>query len=294
LSIPLSPKGIPLKYLDLAAAFKTSVLDPTTGLPPHREYDLSIELDERKPLPTPGKTYPLSPAETQSLEEYINDALALGRIQPSRSPLGAPCFFVKKPNGCLRLCIDYRGLNVIMQKNAYPLTLISDIFNRLGKARRFSCLDLPKAYHLLRIKKGDEWKTAFRCKFGLFEYKVMPFGHTNAPAAFQFFMNNIFADLQPECLVIYLDDLLIFSADPSDHDRHVHLVLECLIKHDLVVCPVKCSFDLTQIDFLGHIISTDGIHMDPAKVDAVANWPEPKRKRALQSFLGFANFTIAL
>jgi hypothetical protein len=156
---------------------------------------------------TPGKTYPLSPAKTQSLEEYINDALALGRIRPSRSPLGAPCFFVKKPNGGLRLCIDYRGLNAIMQKNAYPLPLISDIFDCLGKARRFSRLDLPEAYHLLRIKKGDEWKTAFLCKFGSFEYKVMPFGLMNAPAAFQFFMNDIFADLQHECLVIYLDDL---------------------------------------------------------------------------------------
>jgi hypothetical protein len=124
-SIPLSPEGIPLKYLDLAAAFKTFVLDPTTGLPSHREYDLSIELDERKPLPTPGKTYPLSPAETQSLEEYINNALALGRIRPSHSPLGVPCFFVKKPNGGLRLCIDYRGLNAITQKNTYPLPLIS-------------------------------------------------------------------------------------------------------------------------------------------------------------------------
>jgi hypothetical protein len=141
--------------LDLAAAFKPSILDPTTGLPPHREYDLSIELDEQKPLPTPGKTYPLSPAEMQLLEEYINDALALGRIRPSRSSLGAPCFFVKKPNGGLRLCIDYRRLNLITQKNAYPLP-------HLGKARQFSRLDLPEAYHLLRIKKGDEWKTAFR------------------------------------------------------------------------------------------------------------------------------------
>ena len=289
-SIPLSPEGIPLKYIDLAAAFKTSALDPTTGLPPHREYDLSIELDESKPLPAPGKIYPLSPAETQSLEEYINEALALGRIRPSRSPLGAPCFFVKKPNGGLRLCIDYRGLNAITQKNAYPLPLISDIFDRLGKARRFSRLDLPEAYHLLRIKKGDEWKTAFRCKFGSFEYNVMPFGLTNAPSAFQFFMNDIFADLQHKFLVIYLDDLLIFSEDPTEHDHHVRLVLERLIKHNLVVRPEKCSFDLTEIDFLGHIISVEGVRMDPAKVDAVANWPEPKTKRALQSFLGFANF----
>jgi hypothetical protein len=128
-SIPLLPEGIPLKYLDLAAAFKTSVLDPTTGLPPHREYNLSIELDERKPLPTPGKTYLLSPAQTQSLEDNINDALALGRIRPSRSPLGAPCFFVKKPNRGLPLCIDYRRLNAITQKNAYLLPLISDIFD---------------------------------------------------------------------------------------------------------------------------------------------------------------------
>jgi hypothetical protein len=238
----------------------------------------------------PGKIYPLSPAETTALQDYIGNGLALGHIRPSKSPLGAPCFFVKKPNGGLRLCIDYRGLNNITRKDSYPLPLIADLFDRLRKARIYTRLDLPDAYHLVRIKEGDEWKTTFRCKFGSFEYNMIPFGLTNAPAAFQSFMNDIFANVQDDFVVVYLDNILIYSEDPAKHDDHVRLVLERLIQHGLADCPEKCSFDLTEIDFLGHIISVDGIRMDPAKVAAVKEWTYPKDKKSLQMFLGFANF----
>jgi hypothetical protein len=280
-SIPLSDNGIPLKYQALGKAFQTSPPGSPSDLPPHREYDLSIDPHESKPLPPPGKIYPLSPAETTALQDYITNALALGRIRPSKSPLGAPCFFVKKPNGGLRLCINYRGLNNVTRKDSYPLPLIADLFDRLGKARIYTRLDLPDAYHLVRIKEGDEWKTTFHCKFGSFEYNVIPFGLTNAPAAFQSFMNDIFANVRDDFVVVYLDDILIYSEDPAKHDDHVCLLLDRLIQHGLAVRPEKCSFDLTEIDFLGHIISVDGIRMDPAKVAAVKDWTYPKDKKSL-------------
>jgi hypothetical protein len=215
-----------MKYQALSKAFQMSPLGSHNGLPPHQEYDFSIKLDDSKPFPSPGKIYPLSPTETDALQKYLANALTLGQIRPSNSPFGAPCFFVKKPNGGLRLCMDYRGLNNVTRKNSYPLPLISDLFDRLGKPRIYTCLDLPDAYHLVRIKAGDEWKTTFRCKFGSFEYNVIPFGLTNAPAAFQSFMNDIFADVRDKFVVVYLDDILIYLDDPSKHDGHVRLVLE--------------------------------------------------------------------
>jgi hypothetical protein len=238
--IPLSEDDIPLKYQALSKAFQTSPLGSHNGLPPHREYDLSIELDDSKPLPSPGKIYPLSPSETDAIQEYLANALTLGQIHLSNSPLGAPCFFVKKPNGGLCLCIDYHGLNNVTCKDSYTLPLITDLFNCLGKACIYTHLDLPDAYHLVRIKAGDEWKTTFCCKFGSFEYNVIPFGLTNAPAAFQSFMNNIFVDVCDEFVVVYLNNILIYSDDPSKHDDHVHLVLERLIQHSLIVRPEKC------------------------------------------------------
>jgi hypothetical protein len=151
-------------------------------------------------------------------------------------------------------------------------------------------LDLPDAYHLVRIKAGDEWKTAFRCKFGQFEFNVIPFGLSNAPAAFQFFLNDIFSDPLGVYVVIYLDDILIFSENEELHEQHVKSVLERLRQHNLFVNPDKCSFNLHEVDFLGMIVSAEGIKMDPAKVEAVRNWPVPTSVNDVQVFLGFANF----
>ena len=248
--------------------------DPPLGLPPHRPYDLAIEFvrgpdGKELPLPKPGKVYPLTLAEEEALRVYIQSALERGWISPSDSPMGAPCFFVKKPNGGLRLCIDYRGLNAITRKNRYPLPLIQSLIDKLSTAKILTRLDLPDAYHLVRIKEGDEWKTAFRSKFGLYHYNVVSFGLSNAPSAFQYFMNDIFSDLLDVTVVIYLDDILIFSANPEDHETHVKAVLQRLRENGLAVNPAKCSFDLEEIDFVGVIVGCDGIRMDRFRRDGL-------------------------
>jgi hypothetical protein len=288
-STPLDTRGIPTKYNSYQDVFHNKS-EPNRPLAPHRKYDLSIEFDEDADLPPPGKIYPLNPEQSDALLAHIEKSLAHGWIRPSKSQLAAPCFFVKKPNGELRLCIDYRALNNITKKNRYPIPLISEIIDELRKAKIYTRLDLPDAYHLVRIKEGDEWKTAFRCKFGHYEYNVIPFGLSNAPAAFQTFMNEIFADLLNKFTIVYLDDILIYSNDPKEHDEHVKIVLERLRKHGLCVNPKKCSFDVHSIDFLGYIISPDGISMDPAKTQIIEDWIAPQSVKDVQTFLGFANY----
>ena len=293
-SLPLDSRGVPFKYMAYADVFTTKS-EPPPGLPPHRQYDLSIEFNtdadgKPLPLPKPGKIYPLSPSEESALSEYIKNALARGWITHSTSPLGAPCFYVPKPNGGLRLCIDYRGLNAITKRNRYPLPLGSDLLDKLASARFFTHLDLPDAYHLLRIKSGDEWKTAFRTKFGSFQYQVVSFGLTNAPSAFQYFLNDVFSDYLGNFVIIYLDDILIYSTDEATHEQHVKLVLDRLCSHHLQLRPEKCTFHVQETDFLGFIISSKGISMNPEKISAVSKWPTPKSRRDIQVFLGFCNF----
>lgn len=206
-------RGVPLVYQDYADVFKTKeeIADDTT-LPPHRpEFDLAIDLEKGKSVPPHTPIYALSTTEEEILAEYIKFALKKGWIRPSKSPAGAPVFFVPKENGGFRLCVDYRRLNKVTKKNCYPLPLFSDITTKLRKAKIFTKLDLPNVYHLLRIMAGHEWKTTFRCRLGHFEYLVMPFGLSNCPASFQAFMNYVLGDLLDKCVVVYLDDILIFQ-----------------------------------------------------------------------------------
>ena len=283
-------KLVPAQYHDLIDAFSKQKADT---LPPHRPYDLSIVLEDGKTPPF-GPIYPLSELELQALSDWLKDNLSKGFIQASQSPAGAPILFVKKKDGGLRLCVDYRALNNITIKNRYPLPLIPEALDRLRKARIFTKMDLRGAYNLVRIKDGDEWKTAFRTRYGHFECRVMPFGLTNAPAAFQHFMNDIFRDLLDHTVLIYLDDLLVFSDSPDIHDNHVRQVLQRLIDNKLYCKAEKCAFGVSETEFLGFIIKSTGVSMAQDKVDAVVQWPAPTRVRELQQFLGFANFYAAL
>jgi RNase H-like domain found in reverse transcriptase/Reverse transcriptase (RNA-dependent DNA polymerase)/Integrase zinc binding domain/Chromo (CHRromatin Organisation MOdifier) domain/Domain of unknown function (DUF4939)/Retroviral aspartyl protease/Integrase core domain len=258
-------------------------------LPQHRKYDIAIDIMENKTIPW-GPIYPLSDPELDTLKKYIDENLEKGFIRPSSSPAGAPLFFVKKKNGELRPVIDYRGLNAITIKNRYPLPLIHEILHRFASARVFTKLDLRGAYNLVRIKEGDEWKTAFRCRYGHFEYCVMPFGLTNAPAVFQHLMNDILREFLDDFCVVYLDDILIYSKNVSDHTDHVQKVLQCLRENSLYAKIEKCKFGVTSVDFLGFIISDTGIGMDPQRIVSITDWPTPKNVKSLQSFLGFANF----
>ena len=186
--------------------------------------------------------------------------------------------------------MDYRGLNKVTKKNRYSLPLISGLLEQLGRAKIFTKIDLRGAYNLVRIKEGDEWKTAFRTRYGHFEYNVMPFGLTNAPAVFQHMMNDIFREHLDDFVVIYLDDILIFSKNEGEHEKHVRLVLEKLRERGLYAKLEKCLFHQTEMEFLGFIATTDGLKMDPKKVEAIVSWEVPKTVRDVQCFLGFANF----
>ncbi|KAJ1038769.1 hypothetical protein NDA10_001054 [Ustilago hordei] len=198
--------------------------------------------------------------------------------------------FVPKKDGGLRLCVDYRGLNKITVKNRAPLPLIEEQLFLLRKARIYTKLDLRAAYNLIRIAKGDEWKTAFGTQLGLYEYLVMPFGLANAPAHFQSFINDIFRDILGIYVVVYLDDFLIFSDTEEAHVKHVTEVLTCLRSNRLFAKLSKCEFHTKTVEFLGYIIKPTGIEMDPEKVRTVKEWPMPESIHDIQRFLGFANF----
>ena len=177
-----------------------------------------------------------------------------------------------------------------MKKNHYPLLLISDLLDQVQGCKVFSVIDLKSAYSHIRIKEGDKWKTAFRTPHGLFEHLVTPYGLTNAPAAFQAFIQDTLRDFLDIFCIVYLDDILIFSHSWTEHDIHVAKILDWL--HDAQLCanPAKCEFDKSEVEYLGYIIGADGIRMNPKKLETITSWPVPTNVKEVQSFLGFANF----
>ena len=285
---PESPdlSDVPIEYHDLQEVFS---IDRAMSLPPHRPYDCAIDLLPGATLPS-SRLYNLSRPEREAMERYIKDSLEAGIIRPSSSPVGAGFFFVSKKDKSLRPCIDYRGLNNITIKNKYPLPLIDSAFQPLHNAIIFSKLDLRNAYHLVRIRDGDEWKTAFNTPLGHFEYLVMPFGLTNAPAVFQALVNDVLRDYINKFVFVYLDDILIFSNSPEEHVHHVRKVLQRLLENKLFVKAEKCEFHVETVAFLGYIIGSGQVKPDPVKTQAVAQWPQPENLKQLQRFLGFANF----
>ncbi|SOV08973.1 uncharacterized protein UDID_18215 [Ustilago sp. UG-2017a] len=258
-------------------------------LPHHTEHDLHLELIEGG-KPPQGPLYLKGPKEMTELRRYLDENLKKGFIRPSKSPARSPVLFVPKKDGGLRLCVDYRGLNEITVKNRAPLPLIEEQLFLLRKARIYTKLDLRAAYNLIRIAKGDEWKTAFGTQLGLYEYLVMPFGLANAPAHFQSFINDIFRDIIGVYVVVYLDDFLIFSDTEESHVKHVTEVLTRLRSNRLFAKLSKCEFHIKTVEFLGYIIKPTGIEMDPEKVRTVKEWPMPASIHDIQRFLGFANF----
>jgi hypothetical protein len=208
-----------------------------------------------------------------ALCEFLDDNLCNDFVCPSNSSHGAPILFVKKKDGSLRLCVDFRGLNKISKKDCYLLPLISDLLDSLGKARIYTKIDLWHAYHLVHVREGDEWKTTFRTKYGLFEWMVMPFGLSNAPGAFQHFMNNIFADMLNVCIVVYLNDILIYSSDKTTHRQEVKEVLRQLRKHGLYAKPYKCEFDRDMVEYLGYVHPVSGLTMASDKVLDIFTYP---------------------
>ena len=232
----------------------------------------------------------LSKFEQEALKEFINENLTNGFIRSISSPHGAPVLFIKKKDGSLRLCVDFCRLNKIIKKDRYPLPLISDLLDSPCKACIYTKIDLRHAYHLVHIAEGDEWKTAFRTRYGAFKWSVMLFGLTNTPTAFQRFMNDVFSNLLDVCIVVYLDDILIYSDNITQHRKHVKEVLKRLQKAGLYAKTEKCEFHSNSIEYLGYVLSPYGLTMSDAKVKTIQEWPEPRKVKDIQSFLGFANF----
>jgi len=257
--------NVPSAYHEFADVFSKTKAEV---LPPHHPYDLKINLEEGA-QPLVGPIYSLSTSEQEALKEFIEENLNTGFIQPTSSPHGAPVLFVKKKDGSLCICVDFCGLNHISKKDRYPLLLISNLLDLPHKARVYSKIDLHHAYHLVCIANSDEWKTAFRICYRSFEWSVMPFGLTNASMAFQQFMNDIFSDLLDVCVMIYLDDILIYSNNMPKHHRHVKEVLKHLCKAGLYVKAEKCEFHSESVEYLGYILSPSGLTMSDNKIKII-------------------------
>ena len=282
-------KGNELSEIPVVNEFMDVFPDELPGVPVDREIDFTIEL-------LPGTSpisitpYRMSPAELKELKEQLQELLDKGFIRPSVSPWGAPVLFVKKKDGTMRLCIDYRQLNKVTVKNRYPLPRIDDLFDQLHGARIFSKIDLRSGYHQLKVKEVDISKTAFRTRYGHYEFVVMPFGLTNAPAAFMDLMNRVFKDFMDKFVIVFIDDILVYSRSQEEHVDHLRVVLQILREKQLYAKFSKCEFWLDSVVFLGHVISGNGIQVDPKKIEAVVNWKRPTNVTEIRSFLGLAGY----
>jgi hypothetical protein len=259
------------------------------GLPPERDVEFVIEL---KPGTTPvsRRSYRMPPNELAELKTQLQDLLEKGFIRPSSSPWGCPAIFVKKKDQTLRMCVDYRPLNEVTVKNKYPLPRIDILFDQLTGARVFSKFDLRSGYHQIRIRPEDIPKTAFTTWYGLFEYLVMSFGLTNAPAHFTYLMNSVFMPELDKFVVVFIDDILIYSKNEEEHAQHLRIMLTRLREHQLYAKFSKCAFWLEEIQFLGHVLSANGIAVDPNKVKDILEWKPPTTVHQVRSFLGLTGY----
>ena len=233
-----------------------------------------IDLTEGKEPPY-MPIYNLSQKELEVLRKYLEENLRKGWICKSKSPVGALVLFTPKANRSLQLCVDYWGLNTLMVKNCYPLPLIDEMLDQLQGVKYFTKLDLCDAYHRICIWEGDEWKTAFQTRYRHFEYLVMPFGLSNTPATFQAYINQALVGLLDVCCVVYLDNILIFSKKKDQHQEDIAMVLQQLREYWLYAKLSKCSFETMTVSFLGFIVDTEGVRMDPKQVQTIEDWPVP-------------------
>jgi hypothetical protein len=263
--------------------------DLPSGLPPKRDIDHRIDLVPGQAPPS-RPTYRMSQPEMDELKKQLTDLMDKGYVQESKSPYGAPVLFVKKKDGTMRMCVDYRALNKITIKNKYPLPRIDELLDRLLGAKYFSKIDLRSGYWQVRIADQDVHKTAFRTRYGHYEFLVMPFGLTNAPATFMHLMQQTLRKFLDDFVIVFIDDILVYSKTFEDHSKHLRLVLQVLREKQLYAKLSKCEFFQREIGFLGHVINKNGIKMESSKVNAVTNWPVPKNVHELRSFLGLAGY----
>ncbi|GBG59112.1 hypothetical protein CBR_g32130 [Chara braunii] len=262
--------------------------EPPTGVVPRPiQHRIEIEPGSRTPK---GAVYRMSPRELQELHKQLDELLKKGWIRPSSSPFGAPVLFVPKKEGELRMCIDHRGLNAITVKNVEPLPRIDDLLDWVQGCRYFSKIDLKSGYHQVEVHPDNQYKTAFRTRYGHYEFIVMPFGLTNAPATFQRCMNDLFRPWLDRFVAVYLDDILVFNRTFQEHRGHLRQVLEKLREDNFKINVKKCEWARAQVLYLGHALDGDGIKPEDSKITVIRDWPTPRTLTALRSFLGLANY----
>ncbi|GJZ71767.1 putative reverse transcriptase domain-containing protein [Tanacetum coccineum] len=259
------------------------------GLPPVRQVEFQIDLIPRAAL-VARAPYRLAPSKMQKLSNQLQELADRGFIRPSTSPWGAPVLFVKKKDGSFRMCIDYRELNKLTVKNHYPLPRIDDLFDQLQGSSVYSKIDLRSGYHQLRVRDKDIPKTAFKTRYEHYEFQVMPFGLTNAPAVFMDLMNRVCKPYLDKFVIVFIDDILIYSRNEEEHANHLRIILELLKKEKLYAKFSKCDFWIRIVQFLGHLIDSQGLHVDPAKIKAVKNWASPTTPTEVRQFLGLAGY----
>jgi hypothetical protein len=288
-SCTYATSGVKLEDIPVVCEYPDVFPDDLPGMPPDRDIEFIIELQPGT-APISKRPYRMPPNELAELKTQLQDLLDKGFICPSASPWGCPALFVKKKDNSLRLCVDYRPLNAVTIKNKYPLPRIDILFDQLAGAKVFSKIDLRSGYHQIKIRPSDILKTAFSTRYGLYEYLVMSFGLTNAPAYFMYLMNSIFMQELDKFVVVFIDDILIYSKNSEDHAKHLHVILQRLRDHHLYAKFSKCEFWLDTVKFLGHTISDDGISVDPSKVQEVMDWKTPTSVHQIRSFLGLAGY----
>ncbi|WVZ71633.1 hypothetical protein U9M48_020200 [Paspalum notatum var. saurae] len=259
------------------------------SLPPSREFDHQIPLMAGV-KPVNVKPYRYSPTQKDEIERQVKEMLANGIIRTSSSPFASPVLLVKKKDGSWRFCVDYRHLNTITVKNKYPLPIVDELLDELHGAAWFTKLDMRSGYHQIRVVPADEPKTAFKTHHGHWEFRVMPFGLTNAPATFQAAMNTIFQPLLRKSVLVFVDDILVYSKTLEEHVQHLQEVFQILSQHQLFLKRSKCSFATQSLEYLGHIISGAGVSTDPSKIEAIANWSVPTDLKQLRGFLGLSGY----
>eukprot|EP00253_Pinus_taeda_P006607 PITA_06607 len=279
-------KAATVKDIPVVQEFADVFPEEIPGLPPRRDLDFTIELIPGA-APVSRAPYRMSVPE---LKMQLQELLEKKYIRPSISPWGAPVLFVRKKDGTLRMCIDYRQLNKLTVKNKYPLPRIDELFDQVKGATIFSKIDLRSGYHQIRIKDEDIAKTAFRTRYGHYEFVVLPFGLTNAPATFMCLMNSVFHQYLDKFVLIFIDDILIYSRNRKEHEEHLRIVLQTLREHQLYGKFSKCDFYKEQIQYLGHIITKEGIAVDPEKIKTIMDWPTPKDVVDIRSFMGLAGY----